>query len=154
MASRADKNALTLLAMVDAQAMWISKVYQQRPGNKTVLGLTQRSTAAIMNVRNLWPNHLTLKEADQIKARLKQYLDKYLPVGSEFNIITSTSMMLDMLDWLWQHVRQNRQKAEAIISCIVKIKQIHRHFDRRLDKFELYDDAKRRCEAFYEIQMQ
>lgn len=154
MASRTEKNILTLLAMIDAQVMWIRRVYEHRSGNKTVMSLTDRATAEIMHVRALWPNRIAQKEADQIKAKLKQYLNQYLPVGSEFSIITSTVMVLDMLDWLWRHVRQNPQKARAVVDCIVKIKQIHRHFDRRLDKFELYDDAKRRCEAFYETQMQ
>jgi len=149
--SRSGKIALMILGIVDAvQAIFIRNAYRSRAGNKTVLQLSAQVTASVEAARRLWPGNLSQREVDIMKARLKRYLEKHLPVGTAMEAPVITSIALDLLEDLYSHVKKNSAKAGPVIGCISKVRQLHRYFDRRLDKFECYDAAKKRADAFYQ----
>lgn len=147
--SRSAKAALMALGIIDAQAMFIRNVYLHGPNNKTVLQLCRQVTASVEAARRQWPGNLAQREVDIMQTKLIRYLETHLPIGATLDAPVLTSIALDLLDNLHSHVRSN-QKAGPVLTCISKMRQLHRYFDRRLDKFEHYDLAKKKANAFYQ----
>jgi hypothetical protein len=147
--SRADKAALMILGMVDAQAMFIGNAYRDQEKNKTIMDLVARVTEAVESARKSWPGSLPQKDVNVMKSTLRRYLEEHLPTGTRLEAAVITSLSLDLLDRLYGHVRGNTRKAGPLRACLSRAKRLHWYFDRWLNKFKCYDVAKMKAEAFY-----
>ena len=147
--SRSAKAALMALGIIDAQAMFIRNVYLHRPNNKTVLQLCRQVTASAEAARRQWPGNLTQREVDIMQTKLKRYLETHLPIGETLDAPVLTSIALGLLDNLHSHVRGN-QKEGPVSVCITKVRRLHGYFDRKLDKFKLYDLANKKVNAYHQ----
>ena len=147
MISRSHRNVLILLDLTDSHIGYISRAYQNRPRNKTVLELTSKASRAVMEVRKLWPGRMSIKEAQQKVNETRNFLYHYMHPGKELTAPVLTSLALDMLEWLLRKVKD--AKAERVKAAVSAVNRLHRYFDRGLNKFNDYCEAKKIAEGFY-----
>jgi len=133
MASAANRNVLTLLAIVESNVLVIKKKYLSRDRNKTVLAMTTKHAKSVRNTAKLWKICFEQRDVDLIHTRLKIFLNRFMPVGVETDVVVITSMNLALLDWLKAEI-SNADRHKALDELEAEAFRLHKYFDRRLNK--------------------
>lgn len=92
---------------------------------------------------------LSRREIKRMQKKLNRMNE--VTMSDEITITTLTSIVLALLDDLLQSVPKRRRKKQyAVEHLIQKYRRLHRHFDRKLDKWNDYDRAMKAVSLFYQ----
>ena len=137
MASRSTRHALTCIGLTHGIADSIERSYKSPP--KTVKSHVDRIRARCHECFDLWPDKLTRAEIDAIEARMTALEETIVNGKADVSVMTSVALAL----LVELHEVVGAKKRLAIDRLISACQQMHRYYDRRLDKFAAYELADR-----------
>ncbi|MFW5957773.1 MAG: hypothetical protein ACOCQ0_01330 [Desulfosalsimonas sp.] len=137
MASRATRRALAVISLARAIADSIEESYKNEKNNKTAMNFVKKIRDRCQKCFALWPDQLSDTEIKRIHKHMEE--TENLTENNQAKITMMTSLVLALLDDLRR--KTNPDKHHAIDKLISVYRQVHRHYDRRLDKWEDYEAA-------------
>jgi beta-glucosidase/6-phospho-beta-glucosidase/beta-galactosidase len=111
--------------------------YRERRRNKYMLALAAKARTAAMAALKAWPGQIDPKGLKKIAVRIGQF-EKIYGNTPEFSFFSSTA--LGILEDISHHINDHR-RMDVLDTMISAINQIHRYFDRNLDKTTVYQRA-------------
>jgi len=135
--SKALRNVLTSIALVEAMVRSLEAGYRSRSRNKSLLKLTGKAIAASQEALKAWPGQIDPNGMRKIADRVGMFEKKY---GEIHDFCFYSSMALGILSDIGKHIK-NQHRAGLLDDLIRAIGRIHRYFDRDLKKTDVYDRA-------------
>jgi len=135
MASKTTRHALTVIGLAHGVADSIEASYRQPP--KTVAGHISKIRQRCQECFKVWPDELEGREVKKINDRMK-VLDDIMS-ENHAPVTVLTSLALALLDDLESMVPEH--KRPPVSRLLIACRQVHRYYDRHLDKWEHYDMA-------------
>lgn len=145
MASRAVQNVISVLALIEGTQ---STVRQQTKA-KTPLKLCDRLYSACREAQELWDVELTKAEILSIAGRMRE-IERRSFVGVWADNTAYTSFGLGLLDELYQVIK-DQWKLAALDKIHAALWRLHRYYDKKLNRFEMYAQASQACGYWREI---
>ena len=104
--------------------------------NKKIVRLAERLKAQVeKSRRDVWPDAL-----DEKQDRRLNYRCEALQWENPVHVSVLTSAMLAVLSDQYFKCKKNRER-DALDPMLSILEQVHKNYDRRLDRFEAYDEA-------------
>ena len=155
-----NQKPIAILGATHGIADVIAGAYQQVEKNKTMMEYITQARARCQECLDHFPGALDRRQIERIRASL-QAMEK--EVADKASAATLTAMALALLSDVRDEVERipegkynRRRKAErlrAIDRLHTTFRQMHRHFDRRLDRWEDYDVANRAVQKLYDTEV-
>jgi hypothetical protein len=148
MASRGERHALMILGLSEGIAKFIEASYINEKRNKTILEYVEQIKKRCSHAHDLWKAEATRKDIKRIDKSL-HIIEDIIAENKKASISVLTSLPLALLSDLSDELNKKEQtrtgekskKAEGLVPLITQYRRLHRHFDRKLDKWEDYDLA-------------
>lgn len=139
MASKATRKALLALGIAHGVTDSIEASYREAGRqSKTVDQMLERIRYTCQRGFNLWPERLNQKELNRISKEMDVLEGTIIGSETTFPVLTSTALALlsDLRG------KANKDKRDVLDRLLSLYWQMHKYFDRRLDKWGAYDTAK------------
>jgi hypothetical protein len=152
-ASRSNHNITATLAFCESCALSVRNSCEtaQPGGSNALTDILDRVEQTAREARRQWPTELTKKEADKITEGMRK-ADSANPFtdGSQPECtVYYTSLALGLLDELSGHIQDSR-KTKHLERVGQAIWNLHKYFDRDLDRFTIYEHASRAIPIWFE----
>lgn len=134
MASKSMRNTVSVIAMANGIAL----VMKNHTQAETPTALASELDTGCRKAFECWPGSLDKKELSRIYASLARFETKYIPDRGRPELLTSVT--LGLIDDVLQVVK-DPVKRSALGKVEQALWKIHRYYDRRLDKHDIYDQA-------------
>lgn len=151
-----NQKPIAILGATHGIADVIAGAYQQVDRNKTMMEYVEKARSRCQECLDHFPGQLDRRQIERIRASL-QAMER--EVAGQASAATLTAMALALLSDVRDEVEQipegkynRRRKAErlrAIDRLHTTYKQMHRHFDRKLNRWVDYDAAARAVDKLY-----
>lgn len=141
MASKSFRNVISVLAMANGIALVIKQATSAKTPNALADKLDQECEQAF----KLWPDSLDKKELENIYGRLEAFEKAFIPERGRPELLTSIA--LGLLDDL-NHVIKDPVKRSALERVESCLERIHDYYDRRGDRWEIYEAANKAIELW------
>jgi hypothetical protein len=141
MASKSMKNVISVLALSNGIALVVKNSTQAKTPTQYANKLDEACTSAFQ----LWPGSLEKRELSSIYSRLAAFEQQNIPEQGRPEFLTSIA--LGLIDGLEQVIKDpiKRTALERVGKALC---QVHGYYDRRWDKFEIYEAAGRCIEQW------
>jgi len=147
MASKNERHCYAVIGMAHGIAEMIEEEYRNKEKNKSVMKYTKMIKERTDPCFQLWKGKLDQKEVKKINNRLLE-LEKKI-TQAKAPIVVLTSMLLGMLSDMYDNV--NKRKHRRINNLLTAYSQLHRHYDKKLNRWDAYDLADELISEFYEL---
>lgn len=146
--SRAGRKTLAALTLCELVAVGIVQNYRERPRSKTIRGLGERLTERCEEAAKAFGlrRSIPAKDVDRVAARLRRFEEQVLRL-EPIPLTVATSLALGALDEPLREVTDPARR-RALERVETTLRQIHRYWDRRLDKWADYETATRYLDSF------
>ena len=151
MASKATRKALLTLGIAHGVTDSIEAAYREAGRqSKTVDGFTKRIREYCQHGFSLWPDRLDQKELCRISQQMDVLEGSVIGSETTFPVLTSTALALlsDLRDMA------NKDKQHVLDRLLSLYWQMHKYYDRNLNKWSAYDTAKTATEKIQEAMSQ
>jgi len=148
MASKATRKALLTLGIAHGITDSIEAAYAEAGRqSKTIDKFIERIRYTCQRGFDLWPDRLDKKELSKISKQMEVLEGSVIGSETTFPVLTSTALALlsDLRD------RANSDKQQVLDRLLSLYWQMHRYYDRRLDKWEDYDTARDAAKKVSEV---
>ena len=154
-----NQKPIAILGAIHGIADVIAGAYHQVEKNKTMMDYITQARARCQECLDHFPGQLDRRQIERIRASLQAMENE---VAGKASAATLTAMALALLSDVRDEVEQipegkynRRRKSErlrAIDRLHTTFRQMHRHFDRRLDRWGDYDAAARAVDKLYGVE--
>ena len=139
-ASRGTRRAITTLGFAHGVTSSFLAAYEEAgKRSKTLEGFVERIRSICAEGFELWPERLNERQLKKVH-QLMEHLEGGV-VGTETEFPVLTSVVLGLIEDLRKENLKPKRRA-MLVRLESVYRQLHRHYDRRLDKFDAYDKAK------------
>ncbi len=148
MSSRSFRAIVATLSLTEGCAVLCWEHHQFRPRNKTIRAITGRVVSACSAAHKLWPEKLTLSEAEKLGSVMAD-AERAAFTGEREDIVTYISLSLGLISDTLDRISEPRRK-EALEEVHAAMLALHRYFDKRLNQWEQYKRASAAIEVWRE----
>jgi hypothetical protein len=141
MASKSFRNIISVIAMANGIALVIKQATSAKTPNALADKLDHECTQAF----KLWPGSIEKGELNKIYARLAEFERAAISELGRPELLTSIA--LGLLDDL-NHVIKDPVKRSALERVESCLERIHDYYDRRGDRWEIYEAANKAIELW------
>ena len=136
MSSKADRNIDATLAMVAGMTKILVQYYEQQHRSKTVVGILNAIQCRAEKAMDLWTGQLDKKSVKRISGRIELFRTEHC---KEYDVSYYANLALALVDDI--SVYYHGKKKQALDSLIFSLLKLNRHYDRNLDKPDIYQQA-------------